>query len=302
MYTQETFDILQEAMGVFAPFYQQEMRKAIEEQGLPNQWFILNLARGLKPEPLTIDRLHELFPYTKSNQLANQLKDLKRQKWLKVVREGEYRISNKGRSAIEKVYNVAQEAIGAVEGLPADELKMLSGLLERLIESTLSAEEPAKKQALQISRWTDPGRNAPLAVKVDQYLTDLVRFRDDAHIAAWKPYDISPQAWEALTFIWRGEAQTAEELVEKLSSRGWTTKEYQQALLELAEYGWVEQTLDGFRITEQGKRIRQEAEAETDRLFFGPWNCLREIEASELLDLLSRTSEHLKYLPAVPEG
>ncbi len=302
MYNQTAFKLLQESMGAFAPFYQQKMRKAIEEEELPNQWFTLNLVRGAEPEPFTLERLHEILPYTKSSQFAENLEELKRQKWLKSTVEGAYRISDKGRRKIERVYKVAHEAIGAVEVLPASELETLSALLQRVVEATLSADEPKDKWALRYSRWSDPGHNAPLSVKVDQYLTDLIRFRDDAHIAAWKLCDVSPQAWEALTFLWRDDAHTAEELAENLPFRGYSAEEYQAALCELAEHGWAEQTLDGFKITEQGERLRQGAENETDRLYFGPWDCLRASERDRLLDLLSRLCERLKHMVVVPES
>jgi DNA-binding MarR family transcriptional regulator len=302
MDSQKIFELLQESMGAFAPFYQQEMRQAIEDQGLPNQWFALNLAHGAEPEPFTVERLHGMTPYTKYSQFADNLAELKRQKWLLPTGDGAYRISAKGRRAIEIVFETAQKAIGAVDVLSASELETLCGLLQSLVEASLSAEEPTDKWALKYSRWTDPGQKTAPAVKIDQYLTDLIRFRDDAHIAAWKPLNVSPQAWEALTYLWRNEAHTAEELAEKLVFRGFSAKEYQKALCELAERGWAEQTLDGFRITEGGERLRQKTEEETDRIYFCPWESLRESEIEQLLDLISRLRDRLKIMAAVPEG
>ncbi|MBU0704896.1 MAG: hypothetical protein KKC18_13635 [Chloroflexi bacterium] len=142
----------------------------------------------------------------------------------------------------------------------------------------------------------DPGAGASGSVKTDQYLTDLIRYRDDAHIAAWKPYDVSGHAWEALTFIWRGEASTAEELVEKLPFRGHSAEVYAKVLVDLASRGWVEETPDGYRITEEGRGLRQQAEDATDRYFFAPWACLEDAEIVQLHDLLTRLRSNLREM------
>jgi DNA-binding MarR family transcriptional regulator len=132
--------------------------------------------------------------------------------------------------------------------------------------------------------------------KIDQHLDDLNAFRDDAHLAAWKPYEVSGHAWEALTFVWRGEASTAEELVEKLSSRGHSVEAYTEALAGLVGRGWVEETSDGYRITEKGQALRQQAEEATDRIFFAPWACLDAAENAQLHDLLTRLGHNLQEM------
>ena len=110
--------------------------------------------------------------------------------------------------------------------------------------------------------------------KIDQRLDDLHAFRDDVHLAAWQPHGVSGQAWEALTFVWRGDAATAEELAEKLPFRGYSAEEYAAGLTDLVERGWVAGTAEGYRVAEQGQAVRQEAEEMTDRLFYGPWTSL----------------------------
>ena len=53
---------------------------------------------------------------------------------------------------------------------------------------------------------------------------------DDCHIEAWKPYGVSGQVWEALTFVWNERANTAEKLAELLAVRNYSQEEYQAAL------------------------------------------------------------------------
>ncbi|HJZ46612.1 MAG TPA: hypothetical protein VKE41_05580, partial [Roseiflexaceae bacterium] len=148
--------------------------------------------------------------------------------------------------------------------------------------------EPADKPALLASRLTDPGAHAGPAALTDQYLTDLVRFRDDAHIAAWRPYEIDGLAWEALTLIWRGEAYSAETLAKRLERRAQPVQAYVLAIHELVERSWIAQYSETYRVTDRGAALRQQAESMTERYFYAPWSCLSDAEIGELRGLLAQ--------------
>jgi DNA-binding MarR family transcriptional regulator len=292
----QLWSLAEETMRAFGPFYQQSMREAIQDSGVPDDWFGLSLARGSDPAPFTVERFHALFPYTAQEWFPETLETLAREELLERVGEGAYRLTDLGRETIATIFGAAHRELGAIDPLPVDEVDQLNSLLYRLVQATLEAPEPEEKWAIAYSRWTDPGEGAARSVKTDQYLTDLVRFRDDAHIAAWKPYGVSGHAWEALTFIWRGEASTAEELAEKLPFRRHSVETYAEALAGLVGRGWVEETSDGFRIAEKGQALRQQAEEETDRIFFAPWACLDAAETAQLHDLLTRLRHNLQEM------
>jgi DNA-binding PadR family transcriptional regulator len=293
----ELWSLAEETMRAFGPFYRAAMQNAIQDSGATlDNWFGLSLARASDPAPFTVGRFHALFPYTAQERFAQTLDALAQLELLERVGEDAYRLTDLGRRAVEDVYEAAQQGLEAIEPLPADEMERLNGLLHRLVEATLDAPEPAEKGAIACSRWTDPGESASGSVLTDQYLTDLLRFRDDAHLAAWKPYDVSGHAWEALTFIWRGEAGTAEELAEKLPYRGHSAEAYAEALGDLVDRGWVEKAADGYRVTEKGDALRREAEDATDRYFFAPWACLDVNEKNQLHDLLTRLKKALHEL------
>jgi predicted transcriptional regulator len=211
------------------------------------------------------------------------------------VGEGAYQLLDQGRRAIEDIFEAAHQNLSAVKLLPADEMEQLNDLLYRLVEATLEAPEPEQKWAILSSRWTDPQEDTVGTAKADQYLTDLYMFRDDAHIAAWKPYDISGHAWETLTFVWRGDLNTAEGLAERLGQyRGYTAEGYQEAFQELADRGWVIEKEGVYKLTEKGKQVREEAEEATDRHFYVGWSALSKDELARLEDLLTRTKEKLQ--------
>ena len=133
---------------------------------------------------------------------------------------------------------------------------------------------------------------------VRRCLIDLLAFRDDAHIAAWQPYDVSGHTWEAFTYVWRGEAGTAAELAEKLPYRNYDEQAYADALEDLTARGWIVQKDGKYVATDKGKQLRQEAERATDRYYDAPWACLDEAETSEAKGLLKKLAEVVKQ----PEG
>jgi hypothetical protein len=290
---EQLWALVQEAMRAFRPFYGEVMQKTIEDSGVPDDWFALHLARGSEPVPFTVECFHALSPYTARERRVETLEKLAQLGLLEKVEEEAYRLTNPGREAVQTIFCAAHQAIGAAEPLPAGEMEELNRLLRRLVEATLEAPEPEDKWAIANSRWTDPGEDAPPSVLTDQYLTDLIRFRDDAHLAAWKPYGVSGHAWETLTFVWRGEAGTAEELVEKLPYRSHTVEDYREALQALVGRGWIVEESGTYSLTGAGTQVREDAEGATNRIFFAPWTCLDGSETARLRELLIRMRDEL---------
>lgn len=298
----QLWPLVGDATQALVPFYREGMRKAIADSGVPDNWFPLSLARGSAPAPFTVERFHALTPYSARERLIESLEELAGLELLERAGENAYQLTERGRDAVEGIYGAAHRGLATVDPLPGGDMDQLNGLLRRLVDATLEAPEPEEKWAVACSRWTDPGKSASGAARTDQYLTDLVRYRDDAHIAAWKPYDVSGQAWEALTFVWRSQANTAAELAEKLPSRGYCEGDYAEALEHLVGRGWLERTEDGYRVTDAGEAMRQEAEDATERHYFAPWACLTEAEVDQLHELLTRLKNSLDKLAENDEG
>jgi len=290
----ELWNLAAETMQAFAPFYREAMRTAAEEADIADVWYPLRVVRAVDPQPISVDRLQKMAPYATRERQVEILENLAKVEMIERVGDGAYQLLDQGRRAIENIFEAAHQSLSAVKLLPADEMEQLNGLLYRLVEATLEAPEPEQKWALLSSRWTDPKDETVGTAKADQYLTDLYTFRDDAHIAAWKPYDISGHAWEALTFIWRDDLNTAAGLAERLGPfRGYTTEDYQEALQELADRGWVIEEAGAYKLTEKGKQVRDKAEEATDRYFYVGWSALSKDELANLAKLLTRTKEKL---------
>jgi hypothetical protein len=192
--------------------------------------------------------------------------------------------------------------LGELSVLTEEELTQIETLLSKVVQACLDAPEPDGKRSLFRTHQGHLDQEyAPLA-RIDQRLDDLNAFRDDVHIAAWKPYDVSGSAWETLTFVWRGDARTAEELCEKLPFRGYDVKARAADLAHLASRGWVEEVDGGYQVTEKGQALRQQAEEATDSYFFAPWACLSTYEVIQLHDLLTRLRSGLQELAGDDEN
>jgi predicted transcriptional regulator len=276
---------------------------ALEKHGLekPGLVFMVLSARRFEPEPTSAARLGLRGPYSNPKAYEGFLAELTETGILSSKGNGDYALTEKGHAALREIDDVFYNRLGELEALPAEPLAQLEGLLNRIVKACLEAEEPENKWAITTTHRGHPeGEYNPLA-KIDQRLDDLNGFRDDAHLAAWKPHDVSGPAWEAFTFVWRNEANTAEALAEKLAFRGHSAEAYAEALAELAGRGWVEETSEGYRVTGEGQALRQQVEELTDRYFFAPWTCLSDAETIQLHDLLIRLKISLQDMAGSDE-
>jgi hypothetical protein len=275
-------------------------RAAAEEAGLPAGsyfgWFLPAL--GLDPEPVSARRLATWAPYTALALNESRLEANARLGLLRRTGEGEYYLTEAGRTAVKRIIAAAYAAMAGLQPLPEADLSRLADLLRRLVEASLAAPEPPDRWRLRLSRRTDPGESAPIVARIDQYLTDLNAYRDASHLAAWQPYGVNGAAWEAFTYLWRGEADTLEDLSIALARRGHPPEVYAQALADLVARGWLTEEDGRYRVTRAGAGLRQEAEEATDRYFYAPWACLDEGELAELSGLLARLREGLSKAPA----
>ena len=242
----------------------------------------------LEPEPISATRLRVRSPYTSARLYNEQLAKAAKQGFLTSIAEAEneYHLTELGSQAAERVIGAAYAKMTTLQPISPAELEHLASLLHRLVMSCLTTPEPPGKWCIILSRRTDPGDDASVVVRIDQYLSDLAAFRDDAHLAAWQSHSIEGHIWEAFTYLWRGEATTLEGLYQKLERRGYSQDEYKQALENLIKRGWVKEEAGEYRVTPLGQEVRQAVEEATDRYFYGAWSCLSQGETEEFKTLL----------------
>jgi hypothetical protein len=306
MATEKTIDLLDRAgaaLNALGTQYDAALRQANADLGLEgHDWGILFSVQGAEPAPITAALLQQFAPYITLATIEQHLAEAAGRGLLQIDDTGSYRLTDRGRTAVQQSFGAVHTALADVAPLPAGDMARMNGLLRRLVDATLAAPTPVDKPHLRASRLTDPGARGSAAALTDQYLTDLVRFRDDAHLAAWQPYGVGGPTWEALTLIWRGAAYSPETLAKLLERRAQPPQVYIDAIHTLVERGWIAQHGEAYRVTDRGAALRQSAEETTDRLFYTPWSCLSEAETEELRGLLTQLRDHFAPSSLEPTG
>jgi hypothetical protein len=291
----EMFKLIQDNMQALGPHYNDVTTAIFEEHSMQGQdWFYTLMAWSLDPEPFSADMMQTLYPYGSLDLQRQRLADAAEHGFLQAIGLHRYVPTDKGRAAMQGFFSAAQKALADVSPPDGVETARLADRLGRVIAAIAEADEPKLKIVFQTSRKTDPGPKAAPLTRIDQYLTDLYRFRDDAHLAAWQGHQISGPAWEALGYLWEDKAA---DLPEQIERRGFGPEKLAEVQAELVDRGWIAAEGDGYALTDTGRKVRDAAEKETNRLFFAPWNAtLSEAEIQEVGNQLIALRDALNAL------
>lgn len=274
--------------------YGDAMRAEIEKAGFEGQdWFLMAVSHDFEPGTISAAKFAERWPYGGAATFEKGLDSLAERGLLDDAGNGEFRISAKGHRVTEPILNALNDQLTGHEPVPAADLARCVTLMERLVNAALHAPKPAHKPCITVNRHSDPGPDGPPLLRILQFVADMGSFRDDAHLASWRDHGVSGPAWEAYTLVWRGEARTPAELVEKLSHRGRSEADFEAVLAEAVRKQWVALGDDGYGVTAKGQVVRDEAEALTDEVYYAPWDVLSDAELTELDGLLVRLRDSL---------
>ncbi|MDX1437032.1 MAG: hypothetical protein R3335_09490, partial [Anaerolineales bacterium] len=253
------------------------------------------------PQPISAERMLDWSPYFNPVEHADRLERVAEAGLLERTGDGQYALTGKGRSAMDEISDGFYLLLGELPVLTPERSEMLEGLLKKLVDASLDAGQPASKLRLAVVHGAHPDGQYSRMARIDMHIDDLNAFRDDSHIAAWHGLDVSPQAWEAFTFVWRDKAADGAALAEKLPFRGFSAESYEEALQSLVDKGWLHKTGSGYGMTEAGAAVRQQAEDDTNRAFFAPWEAIRQVDVNRLRFLLARLKKELEELESSKE-
>jgi DNA-binding MarR family transcriptional regulator len=297
----ELYVLLGEVSGAFgAPFFD-SYREARTATGLEGpEWGTLAVAHDYWPECVSAARLQVRTPYTNpQTAFEAQFVALAQKGMLEPVGSGEYQITPAGHEIVNRLNAALADAMRALDPLPTREIERIAALLLKLIASMTATPEP-EIPAFLTNRRSDQGPRSPVMLRILQYMADFNAFRDDVHLAAWRPLGVSGPAWEAFTFVWRGDARTPAELAEKLDFRNWTADDYAAALGELVKKGWVAEKDGAYQVTDAGQKVRQDVEDQTERYYALPFAAFSAAELDELEKALRRLKERLIEMQPAP--
>ncbi len=260
---------------------------------------VIQVAYAVKPESLTPTDLFRRTPYASLEGFKNNLSASAERGWMEAAGEGQYAISEKGAQLVGKMLDALNEGSSTLEVPAGLDLDRIHDLLQKVVDKAYALPEPAEKWTLDMGKYFQKAlvvEGAPDLVWVRRRLIDIFAFRDDAHIAAWKPLEENGQVWETFSAVWRAEEGTsAAEIAETFASfRNYDEASYAAALSELAGRGWIAEQEGKYTATEKGKKLRQGAEDATDAFFAAPWEALTKDETKELKGLLETLAEAIK--------
>ncbi|MBC8249622.1 MAG: hypothetical protein H8E90_08080 [Anaerolineales bacterium] len=283
-----------EALAAIRTHYEPVAERIAAESGLDGwTWGLLLAALPFEPETTTPARLQVRGPYTAADAYLTRLAAAAKKGYLAEARPGEYRLTDTGQVETHRFVEELRAAMVEPDPLTEADSERLINLLDRLVQASLNTPSPPDTWCISLSHELMPAASPPLPY-IEQAISCLAAYRDDAHLAAWQPSGLSATALETLTFLWRGEADSLDTLCEQLAHRGHPRQVYAQALAELRERGFIEGPDSAPRVTEAGRAFRDEVEVNTDRYFFALWACLDDAEKAELADLLTRLRDGLK--------
>lgn len=243
---------------------------------------------------LTFDTLADWTPYAAPGLLKTRLGVLLEKGFLQAEEAQEYHLTDRGSELIQNWIKKVRTHLAGLAPLPDRDLCRLSALLSRMVQSALDSPPPPSKDHLLSSRRIAPAASDAPMVHIDQYLTDLVYFRDDAHVSAWREHNLEGPSIEVLTLLWRGEAEDVDGLSATLfERRGYTRDDYEDVVRGLQERGLVDASQSTLAVTPEGRALRQEIEATTERYYMLPWTVVSPVDVQELRNLLQRLVQAL---------
>ena len=288
------WNLTREAVAAIRTHYEPAIERIIAESGLDGwTWWMPLAALGFEPETTTPALLQVRMPYMAGDLYLTRLTAAAERGYLAEVAPGEYRLTDIGRVEIHRFVGQLRAAMAEADPLSEADSERFINLLDRLVQASLNTPSPPDIWSISLSHKLMPEASPPLPY-IEQAISFLASYRDDAHLAAWQASGLSGTALETLTFLWRGDADSLDALCERLAHRGHPRQVYAQALTELRERGFIEGPDSTPQVTEAGQIFRDQVEADTDRYFFAPWGCLDDTENAELLDLLTRLRDGLK--------
>lgn len=204
-----------------------------------------------------------------------------------------YRLTDKGRT----VWTRIKETLNDHWTLPLQtDIPRITALMSKVYEAMVNAPDAGWSVQTRATYSLRPEMTlTPILYYNAHAIFDLWARRDDAHLTAWKHHPVSPRTWEALSTLWDGKADDADLLAKALESHGFSSDDYADSLEEMTALGWVEKTPEGkFQLTVDGQDVRDEAERDTDDLFYAPFTkALSTAEHDELRDLLTALKAEL---------
>lgn len=272
---------------------------AIEEAAIRNEIPVELYYYGeLGLDYFSVENFQKRDPFSNPEQFEKLFARLDVRGWIEPQHDERYKVTEMARAGATFIVMSGDAKLPPAESFPEIDLERLKALAKQIVLANDSAPEPPEKWAIQ-KRFRVATKDSPTLVKVREYLMDLFAYRDDSHLAAARPhFNQAGIVWLVLGAAADVDSVTAAKIAEGASFRGYEVNDYEIALQAAQEIGWLEETGESgiFRITQKGKELRAQVEAETDDYFYRPWSALTQDELDEFYELLVKLREGLREI------
>ncbi len=276
------YSIIQEFWGITEPH--------IEDAAVRNDIPIeLYLYSELGLENFSINNFQKRDPFTNPEQFEKVFVRLNVKGWIEPMSDGGYRVTEKACDAVRHILQAGDAQLLDFHSMSEADLKRLAILLKQIVAESRVTPEPPEKWAI-LKRFRVATEYDPVIVRIRDYLMDLFAYRDDSHLSASRPhFNQAGIVWIVMGELWSHDAVNAVQMAEKMTFRGYDVSDYEVAIQAAVEIGWAE--LDDrpgrFRLSQEGKNLREQAEHLTNEYFYTPWSVLVPDEVNELDNLLT---------------
>ncbi len=256
--------------------------------------YLTQIAIGLEPEYLGIAHIFNSLPYSNPTQIRLDLNNAVSAGWLKSVREGVFRASQKGYKFFQQYSKEIGQVYLELNPLPLRRLEHIYALLGKVVDAIRANTNFPYKPSfyLDLKIGVDDG---PLLQRICCNLSHIIAYRDDCYVNAWMDQEINSYVWEAFSLIYQGKARTAYEISGKLSNcRNYDVKTYGSALRELELREWIKPVNGYYEPTNYGIMVLANVAQSMNKRFFEPWMELDENELNILRDLMESLAFSLK--------
>lgn len=284
--------LLYSIIRIFLEITEPHIENAAVKQNIPIELYFYS---ELGLEYFSVADFQKRDPFTNPDYFEKMFARFDVKDWIFPTQDENYQVSRKAQDAVRQVVKAGDAQLEDFNSISDDELKKLAGLLKQVVMANLDAPEPPEKWAI-IKRFRVADEHSPLIVQIREALMDLFAYRDDCHLAASHPYfGQAGIVWIVLGSIWYGTANSAKQLADTMSLRGYEEEDYEVALQACVEMGWIEpaDAPDTFRLTQKGREVREQAERQTDDFFYRPWEVLMDEERNEFYQLLVKLHDKL---------
>jgi flagellar biosynthesis chaperone FliJ len=248
----------------------------------------------MEPEPFGLAHIYQCIPYANPKLFRRDFEGAVQRGWLTISAEGAYRATDQGLQFHYRLQRELQKIYNQLHPLPMMQLERIETILGEIIKAIEISQKINYKPAFEMDLRLVPTKGSTLQ-NICCQLSHLMAYRDDSYINAWMEKEINSYVWEAFSFIFKGQAQTAAALAQNLKDqRQYDEAIYMQAINELEARGWITGYSEHYEPTSEGLSTLAEVARTMTQFFFEPWAALEESKIHQLQILMEALLKGLK--------